>query len=365
MYLKMTLTVGVLFLLMMGYIGVNLLEFTQEAILAFRLCAGLLILLMLVLDRTTLDVNIFYIMAFAISGFGVVGSSISLNILFVCLYVLATRSISFEFMANSAMIILGAVILGTLLFLYYGVTENIEDIGGFAGDNAEEFRVRMTFGYKNVNAFASVVSGFCFLLMLSRKLTVIKYIASMSISYIFYLYTDSRSMLIGTFSFIVFILLFNIMKRHNRILYMISWIVIGVPAFMTVTATILANQFPLLDSALSWRLTFVSDYFNEMPAYSLLIGGSEPSKSVTVDNAFGLFIGAMGIPFFLYFIKRITVVVRSNIDQCEFGLCAFILSFWLFSFSESSLVRPETLVGILFWVVIVKHKSSLAHSNDR
>jgi hypothetical protein len=123
---------------------------------------------------------------------------------------------------------------------------------------------------------------------------------------------------------------------------------------LSVVPDMIINQFPLIDLAFSGRFSFISAYLSEMPAYRILIGGMEPPASLTIDNSFALIVGAMGIPFLIYVAFRLFLVVKICSDVGDYRMYAFMLSFWLYSFSESNMLRPESLICFVFWIIIFK-----------
>jgi hypothetical protein len=125
------------------------------------------------------------------------------------------------------------------------------------------------------------------------------------------------------------------------------------PILLSILATQAVSKAPILDLMLSGRLNFVSMYFSEIPVYRFLIGGAEPSSGLTVDNAFALAVGAIGIPLIIYLTFITYQRVCICIKEADFRTYSFLLTFWLYSFAESSMFRPESIVCIVFWIFVL------------
>ena len=177
--------------------------------------------------------------------------------------------------------------------------------------------------------------------------------------------TDSRTLFSSLILF-VFIRIFFSISNHKKLLKIISFIILIVPLVITQLSNYLLEYNDELDEILSNRLYFNSLFLNKMSLINYIAGGLSPDKLyLTVDNGFLLLEASTGI-FFLFFTFYITIKkIHYCIDKHEPELCALIISFWYFSFSESSLVRPEAIMGLIFWslilnpIIIKKHQAVL------
>jgi hypothetical protein len=48
------------------------------------------------------------------------------------------------------------------------------------------------------------------------------------------------------------------------------------------------------------------------------------------------------------------------VDEADFRIYSFLLAFWLYSFAESSMLRPESIICIVFWVLVLRPEPKLA-----
>ncbi|GAB3459604.1 hypothetical protein GCM10027321_17730 [Massilia terrae] len=345
--------VAVLFwFLNLGYLGVNLFDMKPGSIMLFRVAALVAIAGLLargVEIRKGERLLFVYLLLMAI---GALTSSLSLNMVFILLVCFAVRSIQIRSLASTSTFVLGATILLVLALIQFGYVENGTDVVGIAAELGDDERTRMTFGFRNVNAFSGVVTAFCLLLMFSGKRVVLRAASAVMVSYIFYKYTDSRTMLLATCSFIVFSLVFLIFVAHRRLFYIVSVVLIAVPIALSILAATVLDKFPLIDLIFSGRFSFMAEYLNSLPFYRVLIGGVDPPEALTIDNAFALMVGAFGVPFMAYLVWRIFCVIRECALVRDYRTYSFVLSFWLFSFSESNILRPESLICLVFWAIV-------------
>lgn len=346
-------TFVVLCLLMAGYLAFNLWELPPSAIMAMRVASLLGIALLLPVDMPFRAMGVPILAIGLVSLLGVATSNLSLNLLFLCLTVLAFRKLNVDFIAASSAGLLAAAVIMSVVLIQLGWVINADDIAGDALELGGELRSRMTFGYRNVNAFASIVGSFCLLFMLTGRRAFLRYAVALLVSYTFYSYTDSRGMLIATVSFVGFTGIFLLARKRRELLRLLAGIVLIVPLVLSILAPLVVTEIPLLDLVLSGRLSFASSFFSDIPAYRLITGGTEPSSDTTVDNAFALLAGAMGVPLLLYLTYVTYQRLARSIDEGDFRVYSFLLAFWLYSFSESSMLRPESLICLIFWILVL------------
>lgn len=361
-----TTAVGAVFafiitLLFAGYLGVNVANLGQTHLLALRLISLSLIVTLIFAQIHQIekkDRPVIFIGAVALLG--CFTSFASLNILFICLFALSARKISVDYLASASASVLGCAIIVILFLVWIGVIENDIDVTGLASELSDGERIRSTFGFKNVNAFASLVSAFCLLLMLTWRRAVISCVTSLFISFTFYNYTDSRALPISVLFFIFSAAFFSILIKRGRALTGISIIIIVFPLLLTLLSTKIVDEFPIVDAISSYRFTYSSLYFSEIPLYRFIIGGVQPSEGITVDNSFSLLTGAIGLPMLGYMSARLIKIIKECIAMRDAKRYAFLLSFWVFSFLESNMIRPESLIGVIFWLYLFYAASSRA-----
>lgn len=350
----------ILILLALGYLSVNLLSINSEVIYFIRITATTLILINLINNNYIFlhqksDILIFGLM----SIISITTSQIALNMLFIWIFVLFSKNLELELITRQTKYTMGLAIAFSLTLLALGATENqIDSTGSIIGDPTE-VRNRNTFGYKNVNSFATLLTGFCLLLILQSKKYFFSSITTFIILYIFYLSTDSRAMVLCVFLFFLILLTLSFLSKYPFLIKSLILFLAALPITLTILSSQIASTFPFIDLLISHRLFFTAEYFSSLPIHSWIIGGTDPTDTQTIDNSFALLIGTMGIPFVLLTTFNLYKFSVICFYAKETKLMAFLLCFWIYSFIESNLIRPETLICLVFWIFLFNGKTFL------
>jgi hypothetical protein len=243
----------------------------------------------------------------------------------------------------SYIVLLISVVI-TFALLYAGVTQNAVDTAGN--------RERATFGFSNVNAFATLLySFFTVALFRSQARPFIKYAVCAAFTYLAYIYTDTRTLIAAVSVFILAHGLFVALSR-SAVLKIVSGILLLLPIIFTQLSVYIAENYFLLDVLLSFRPSYNALVFNSMSFANHMFGGVSPAEGNTIDNSFLLVQASVGLPFLLFVTWLTYTKIVDSINASSPATFAFILSFWYFSYSESSLVRPESIIGLVFWLLI-------------
>ncbi len=243
------------------------------------------------------------------------------------------------------------LISGIFIFmsLQLGLTDNISYVVGE--------RVRMTFGFNNVNAFSSLVYSFAIIFFLSKNITIKHYMFVTGLIFIFYYYTDTRT---TTGAFLIYLVCFIILKvifkqkrgkKNKNLLKAVLTIAALLPVVLSFVSPIILDKFNILDDLTSKRLGRFANYINANNLINIVFGGTTLGD---VDNAFLILLYNTGILFTLLVLYMIIIAIIRLIDMKESKYIAFIISFMYLNAFESLLVRPEILISICFWCVIYK-----------
>ena len=333
--------------------GVNIFKFESSLINAIRMMSIIPIILMIFIKFENYKISEPALFLATISTIGALRNGISLNIVYIILFISTFRSIPFLTLTKLSSQVLGLAIAASLAFVAFGITENVVDVStSFMEDSAAQ-RERFTFGYRNVNAFTALVSSYCMLIMLQGNNAVARYLFAGSISCAFYLYTDSRTLIASTALFFFLSFFFNLSSRFPKTLLAVSTLLAISPLAYSILSSTILNHMPMLDLFLSNRLSLGSSYIEGFTPLEKIIGGAAPSDELTIDNAVLLVIGAIGVPATFYLLFKITQALKYCIANHDHRLYAFILSSWLLSVSESSLVRPESIICLSFWLAVI------------
>lgn len=287
-----------------------------------------------------------FLIIFSVIGvvLGGAGNSIAMNIGFIVFVVICLKRMSFRMIVNYVFIALLASIIIAFVMLLLGITQNSVDIA--------DDRQRATFGFSNVNAFTTLLYSFFTMAMYkSRAKPWLKYITCAGFSYLAYVFTDTRTLIAAVSVFILSHGLFVLLHRRVILKYISAFLLLLPIAFMQ-SSVFIADNYPILDFLLSFRPSYNAALFKAMSLTNYLFGGVSPAEGNTIDNSFLLMESAVGLPFLLFITWLAYRKLIASIDAFSPATYSFILSFWYFSYSESSLVRPESIIGLVFWLLI-------------
>lgn len=336
-----------LILLAVNYLIINLFRLDNSMLIYGRGVVVILLLILFLGRPSVYRTELFLIVASFFSVLiGFPGNSMAINIVFLLFFVICIRNVQLEKIINYGILVLVLSLVLTFLLLYLGVIKNTIDV--------VDGRERFGFGFTNTNAFTSLVYSFIVLgLYKWRRNAIATYILFFALAYITFLYTDNRTLLASILILVLAHALFRIFLPGNLLKYISAFLLL-LPIVLTQLSGYILGEFPLIDTLLSSRLSFSVDFINKMSGVNYIFGGLSPGTSTTIDNSFLLIQASVGMPFLLF----VTWLTFKKISDCivkkQAETYALILSVWYFSFSESSMVRPEAIIGLVFWLLIFR-----------
>lgn len=337
----------ILMLLAANYLIINLFKLDNSMLIYGRAAVVILLLFLFSTKPSVYKVELLLIVASFIAVLiGFPGNSIAVNIFFLLFFVICIKNVQLEKVINYGILALALSLALTFLLLYLGVIKNTIDV--------VDGRERAGFGFSNTNAFASLVYSFIVLVFYKwRRNTMAKYIVFFAIAYITFLYTDNRTLLTSISILALAHALFRLLAPGN-LLKFISAFLLLLPIVLTQLSGYILGEFPIIDVLLSYRLSFSVDFINKMSGINYILGGLSPGNSNTIDNSFLLIQASVGTPFLLFTMWLTFKKISDCIVKKQAEVYALILSIWYFSFSESSIVRPEAIIGLVFWLLIFR-----------
>lgn len=344
-----TIWIFLLFLLLcLNYIAVNIfganpfwVNFARTVFLGILLAGGWAQLK--AINRHVLIVSLFCCSPLILGG---PGNTIAINIVFTILFVQCTQHVDKKTIIKCGFWALSLSLLIVILLLELGISTNsIESIGD---------RERKTFGFSNTNAFSSLVYSFILTFILFwQKSSLVKYTTVALTSILIYLMTNNRSILIATALFFCARGILAIVSSRLLLNALLIPSLI-LPIGLTQISAYIVSHYPVIDILLSMRPSFSSQFIGTLPFYSYFLGGISPTPTATIDNSFLLIQASMGMPFLLILTWKTYTCMWHYINLRLLDVCAVILSFWFFCFSESNMVRPETTFGLVFWALLLQ-----------
>jgi hypothetical protein len=345
-----------------NYLCINLNAVSNNFLLFNRFVIVFLLTICLLLkssiSKHEISILLFLVSGQILSGFA---NPIGINLLFIMMFVISVKKPGIEKVSRYSLLCLAVAIIFLVAGVNLGLIENrTEIVGAVEGSGSTSNRVRSTFGMHESNSFSALVTAFIFILLFTyRKNRVKIFFPCAFLVYYFYLETDSRTMLLSIGLFFMFYQFYNFVSRWRSLFTVSILFIILLPVALTIMSGWVVSNFPILDLILSFRLTYAGNLVDAMTFRNWLIGGQTLVSNNTVDNSFALIISASGLPFLTYLIfmvyKRLKVCFQ-NRDPDTF---CFILAFWSYSYSESNMLRPEALIGLIFWLLILGHVEQL------
>ncbi len=227
---------------------------------------------------------------------GGAGNIMALNALFLVILIALTKRLSADDFVGTGFFVLFMSLAAVVILLSSGVlVDSVDDSGE---------RVRRTFGFSNVNAIASLVFSFILCLILRvHGSSLLKSGLSLMISVPLFLATDTKSLLLGVLLYFVFRCSLPLFST-GIISKFFLLVILAFPIVFTQLSSYISSVHPDIDTILSMRPLLFSRYIEQLPWYSYLIGGISPGGDITIDNAFLLIQGALGVPFLVYLLWR-------------------------------------------------------------
>jgi hypothetical protein len=280
-------------------------------------------------------------------------NSVVIGFYFSILFALAFSKIDSIKIAEIQLICLGIIISFWVILIISGVIENGVNYDQYAAQVGElnQDRIRFTLGFGNPNEAAGIIVAFVLLGLLVHYGNSFATIFYLIITYIVYDYTDSRSLIIAPLYFLFCKYLYKFSRSNIFIFKICTLIIIFLPFITTIFSEQIIKILPSLDVLLSYRLIRVSNYLADFSVFNFLFGGVS-IPYVAIDNSFALILGLGGVSLSLLLIFLVFKVCLISLKNQLPSHYSFILAFWSYSFFESSILRPELLVGLIFWSLI-------------
>lgn len=340
--------------LIANYIILNI--FNEEFAYKYhlRVCALIILIIGLISNMSLYKVDILWLaLIFLGLLFSIPENLIPVNLVFILLFLIATRKANLPDIYHYAWLSISFGVVLVLLLLYLGVIEN-----SFIVINN---RLRYTFGLNSPNTFSQMIYAWALLTFygINKNQNYMYFICILVIG-IVYTFSDSNSSVLAVI--IYFLNLYILKHSSNRLFVKIISIfsVLG-PFVITLLSFYLLNIYPQLDVMLSLRLSFNAALMSNMTLINYMIGGG---KYLFVDNSYLVIIYSVGFPFLIFMIYLIIKSVLYYAESNDAKTYSFIISFIYYSFAESSLVRPEILVSLFFWILIFRPYFKRMEVND-
>ena len=345
---------GFLLLMAMNYLNFSLFG-RNELLLGLGRLLSSVILLYLILDHQRIQTIIISFLFLALLAFGLSGfdSLIYINIIFIMAFVIASRKIPIKNLIDYCYFICIFSVLIVMISMQLGLTSNsLDEVGD---------RSRATFGFANTNGFSSLIGATVMLALLRAqwiKASFFYYAFLLLITYYFYSETDNRTLLLSILLYVI-VNLFFFMIKSKLVLKFFSFLAVIIPMIIVIMLPYILTIAPAIDFLLSFRISYAVRYMSGFPDWALFFGGPSYGSHAT-DMGLVLILynfGAIFVTITMFYLFR---CLQIAINLKQHNTCAFLITFWVMGISESAILRPETIIGLVFWLLLLRPKDILS-----
>ena len=220
-------------------------------------------------------------------------------------------------------------------------------------------RLRYTLGFENPNVAALFYSSAIYLFIVSRKkINSLTIIFTVLMSFIVFFYTNSRTSLLALLIFVILEVTYLILKKRNmvnaeKIFGKCSILLVDILFALNLFSVFTINKFMVFDKLLSFRISTFSEMINKSGMKCFLLGGTLE----TVDNFYYMLLFQYGIFIYMFVAISVHITLKKMITNNNLQYVALVVGLFLVAMMESSLIRPEILVTLVIWKIILKDKS--------
>lgn len=346
-----------LFLLGMNYMLYNALAMdTMKTI--FRVGAICLLLAGWILKgKFIVDKKAFFAMALAMVSL-MLNGSMALNFVVIVLFAICA-SYSLETIVKSAFRINVFLVLVMIVLMALHIVNNTSYVSTMG-------RLRYTLGFENPNVAALFYSSAIYLLLVSRKKLkgIVVIFAFLMTGVVFY-YTNSRTSLLALLAFVALEGMYLFFEKRNmenalRIFGKCSIAIIDMLFILNLVSVFIIDKFMVFDALLSFRISTFSRMINSSGIKCFLLGGT----TATVDNFYYMLLFQYGIFIYIFVAISTHFAMKKMVTSRNCRYISLLVGLFLVAMMESSLIRPEILVALVVWKIILSgNNESLIESN--
>ena len=212
-------------------------------------------------------------------------------------------------------------------------------------------RTRHKLGFTNVNAASMFLFTLlsAYLLYRGQKAKIWDLAAVMAIEILTFLFTDSRTPLLGLMLMVALYLLLP--KLPRKLVNRCCAVGITLLFLTSYLWPIPAVNSELVNKLLSLRPMYCDEYFRSQSALTFLLGGTRVPE---LDNGYLLLLFNTGVIVYsaIYFLVR--NAARQMLEQGDHMELSFVITMLCCSVLEGSAVRPELLCAPVLWTLILE-----------
>lgn len=340
-----------LFLLGLNYVLYNALAMDSMKLILRVIAISLLLVGWVLNGRLIVNRKSFLAIVLAILSL-MLNGSLAFNFAVIVLFSICS-TYSLDTIIRSAFRINVVLVLLMILLMSLHIVNNTSYISTMG-------RLRYTMGFENPNVAALFYSSAIYLLIISRKkIKGLVVFGAFLMSIIVFFYTNSRTSLLALLSFVLLESMFLFFEKRNRqnaqrILEKCSILIIDILFALNLVSVFVINRFMVFDELLSFRISTFSKMINSSGLKCFLLGGTLE----TVDNFYYMLLFQYGVFIYVFVAISTHFAMKSMVANKNIKYISLLVGLFLVAMMESSLIRPEILVGLIIWKIV------LSGSND-
>lgn len=212
-------------------------------------------------------------------------------------------------------------------------------------------RIRNMLGFVNVNSASMFLFTLlsAYLLHRGQKAKIWDLAAVMAIELLSFLFTDSRTPLLGLILMVALYLLLPKLPRK-----MVGWCCTGGIALLFLTSylwSIPAVNSDLVNRVLSLRPMYCDEYFRSQSVVTFLLGGTRVPE---LDNGYLLLLFNTGVIVYTVMHFLVQRAAKQMLQEQRYMELSFVITMLCCSVLEGSAVRPELLCAPVLWILILE-----------
>ncbi|MDE6536891.1 MAG: hypothetical protein K2M13_02470 [Muribaculaceae bacterium] len=305
-----------------------------------------------------LKLNKYAIAIFPVLALSVVNSAASNFFLILSSTYILSYTVSLKgFCKINIFCILGVIVIILLLKEAGMIEEHHVRNGMFVNGVMYNVRIRSDLGFGNPNAIGIILYALYIntYLILPKRFKWVFILSCLGITYWIFTITDSRTFLISTVVFLLFIISLS-SSKFKGVLYKSRKVLIWIPlAFLLLIFFVIHTGFynMMVDIATSGRLGLYSKFLSGI-SMSEMILGTPKLQEETIDNSYIQLLLSAGFYGFFFFYWLWYKYIK-KLNYTAIWIYPVLISFICYGLAESIWLMPVAFGNMVIWVMMMKN----------
>jgi len=150
------------------------------------------------------------------------------------------------------------------------------------------------------------------------------------------------------------------MENAQKIFGKSSIIIIDALFILNLISVFIINKLIIFDELLSFRISTFSKMIDGSGMKCFLLGGT----SFTVDNFYYMLLFQYGIFIYIFVAISTHFAMKRMVKNNNIKYISLLVGLFLVAMMESSLIRPEILVVLVIWKIILSRNSDYVKEDN-